>query len=170
MGTAKAPGDGAGAGGIFSCSPIDALPDELVARFISLASECSGADRELEAGAVRGCSASRYRNDRDLRQILRLSHVSRRFRCVALDPSLGLWRRVLVQPATDAAVGALLSQPRECREAVSSIRLRDGDLSGESLIKLSEAFGGHVTEFGVTLQNGSFLCALAACSSAIPAT
>eukprot|EP00741_Cyanophora_paradoxa_P018507 tig00021070_g17868.t1 len=69
-------------------SPFDALPDELVTRIIGEASEWS----YIEIGSITDYSGSRRCTDQDLCELVRLSHVSRRFRSLAQQPSL--WRRI----------------------------------------------------------------------------
>eukprot|EP00741_Cyanophora_paradoxa_P018511 tig00021070_g17871.t1 len=124
-------------------SPFDALPDELVARIIGHASEWS----YVETGSIEEYSGSRRCTDQILGKLVRLSHISRRFRSLAQQPSL--WERIHIQPVSNEAIEALLNQPKKRREAMRSLFLANGDLSDDSFVKLCETFGEQLTHLSV---------------------
>eukprot|EP00741_Cyanophora_paradoxa_P018465 tig00021070_g17828.t1 len=130
-------------------SPFDALPDELVARIIAKASETS----YTEIGSIKAYSGSSRSTDQDLCELVQLSHVSRRFRSLALQPSL--WERIFIRPASDKVVDALLNhdQPKARREALRSLCLEDGDLSDSHFSKLSKMFGMQLTELRIAFKS-----------------
>eukprot|EP00741_Cyanophora_paradoxa_P018496 tig00021070_g17858.t1 len=127
-------------------SPFDALPDELVSRIIGEASEWS----YFEIGLIKECSGSHRCSDQILDELVRLSHISRRFRSLAQQP--GLWQRIQSQLSSDRFIDALLDQPRKRREALRSLVLANGDPSGDSFIKLSKCFGGQLTQLGMLFE------------------
>eukprot|EP00741_Cyanophora_paradoxa_P018525 tig00021070_g17884.t1 len=128
-------------------SPFDALPDDLVTRIIGKASEWS----YLKTGSIQEYSGSRRCTDQILDKLVRLSHVSRRFRSLAQQPSL--WQRMQVQPASDRFIDALLDQPNKRREALGSLVLANGDLNDGSFIKLSKSVGEQLTKLVIVFKS-----------------
>eukprot|EP00741_Cyanophora_paradoxa_P007562 tig00001155_g7314.t1 len=165
-------------------SPFDALPDDLVAHIIGQASEISYKDPDALFDV--SSSGFRTRSDQMLRDVVRISHVSRRFRSVARQP--GLWERVIVSSPSDKLAEVLLRQSGEQREALRSLCLAisrrrqlqpqpqteleassscsDADPHVESVVRLGRSFGGQLTRLYLNFDgdvNPAVLAAIQHC-------
>eukprot|EP00741_Cyanophora_paradoxa_P018460 tig00021070_g17823.t1 len=132
-------------------SPFDALPDELVVRIMEKASTQSY--YEPATGAV-PLPSGRLCFDQVLDQLTQLSHVSRRFRSLARQPSF--WERIYVSigpsGVSDEAIDALISRPEEQREALRSLCMKLGSLSTTSFIKLCKCFSTQLQQLSMVYQ------------------
>eukprot|EP00741_Cyanophora_paradoxa_P017189 tig00020960_g16601.t1 len=144
-------------------SPFDVLPDPLVCRILFYAarpvpgarrkrpgsdtsssrSSASGESSDSDSDAEDEAEEAGAREEDVLvrpEALLRLSHVSQRFRALAMEPPL--WERLALPRPSDAAVSRLASLPPRTRQAVQGVRIRCGrrGMSYDALRRLHAAF------------------------------
>eukprot|EP00741_Cyanophora_paradoxa_P018437 tig00021068_g17800.t1 len=135
-------------------SPFDALPDELATRIIGQASASESSWlRELDLiessnDVVESShSSASDQDDEDLElqlsKLVQLSHVCRRFRSLAQQPSL--WRHIHINQASNASVAMLLQRPEKQRKALRSLSLRGGTLSIDGFKQICKVAGSQLT-------------------------
>eukprot|EP00741_Cyanophora_paradoxa_P015594 tig00020902_g15054.t1 len=150
-----APSTSAGVAAVLAAggSPFDALPDDLVTRIIAEASACFEFFQEYASIPMKSHSPRVTCTFQNLSELAQLSHVSRRFRSLAQQPSL--WQSVLIGSASDDVISTLVDhQKSKHGEALRSLYMSSGvgELSSDSVMKLCKSFGMQLTALGFILE------------------